>query len=70
MEKVTQVQGSDHLQGKQLKSGERLRVKWPDGTEQGMHIGTDGGRAYVVVAYRGVQILIYLGAEGLEAERD
>jgi hypothetical protein len=70
MEKVMLKQGSDHLEDKILRTGEKLRVRWPDGTVQGLYVGVTGGRVFVTVNFRGVQLAVYLRDEGLEAERD
>lgn len=75
----------DELDGEPLVDGERLAVRWPDGTltaetcrvEKGVihysdhgHPGTGpDNKAFVVASFRGAEARIYLYGSGLLCER-
>lgn len=73
----------DRLNGTNLRDGEKLRIRWPDGTVEERHIfvkrssyeGSDMGHpctipvseAFVVLKYHGKEVTVPIA--GLEAER-
>lgn len=61
----------DSLDGKPLKAGERVIVRWGDGSTTTHAVAVDsGGESLVTVQYRGTSLTVFLLESGLSLVRD
>jgi hypothetical protein len=69
MGKIALMWGSDYLDGERLKSGESLRITWPDGFVGVMPVYLTSGRAFVVMDVHGIELPVYLYEQAMNIER-
>lgn len=66
-----EVKDLDTLGGRPLLTGDRVVVRWGDGSSTSHQAFVDvNGGAYVVVTYRGVELDVFLLDNDLSAARD